>query len=172
MNTPDKENLKELLGRFMDAAEVDEAARDIDQGDELLRTFPAPQPDEEVIADVKAMMSAVVRRRHRITLHRRIFAAAAAAAIVIASATALKYLDRQPGGQTTKQIAFMIPDRIWESTDITTDDADIAVLTAEITSVENELYGVELSDDTITGSTSADELEMELIGIGSNFWKG
>jgi hypothetical protein len=53
-----------------------------------------------------------------------------------------------------------------------TDDADIAVLAAEISTIENELYGVELSDSGVSGGLDADDLEMELIGIGSDFWKG
>ena len=172
MSGPEKENLKELLGRFMDAGAADEAARDIERSDELLRAFPAPEPNEETLADVKAMMSAMVRRRHRITLQRRILAAAAAAVIVLTSAAVLKYFNEQPTGQPRTQYASVIPAAIWESTDITTDDADIAVIKAEIASIENELYGVELSENTVTGSTAADDLEMELVGVSSDFWKG
>lgn len=173
MNGSDRENLKELLARFMDAAKAGQAAQDIERGDELLRAFPAPQPDEDVVAGVKAMVSAVARRRHRITLQHRIFAAAAmAAAIVVVSAAALKYFDRQPIGQTPVRYAAVISDKIWESSDIATDDADIAVLAAEISTIENELHGVELSDNGTNGSAAVDDLEMELIGISGDFWKG
>jgi hypothetical protein len=174
MNGSDRENLKELLARFMDAAKAGQAAQDIERGDELLRAFPAPQPDEKVVAGIKVRVSAAsVRRRHGITLQHRIFAAAAvAAAIVVVSAAALKYFDRQPIGQTPVRYAAVISDKIWESSDITTDDADIAVLAAEISTIENELYGVESSNSSVTGNTAADDLEMELIGISGDFWKG
>ncbi len=172
MNSSDRENLNELLAKFMDSEAAGRAAEDIKRGDELLRAHPAPQPDQDMIAGVKEMMSAVVKRRHRITLQRRILAVAAAAAvIVVISVAALNYFDRQPAGQTPVQYASVIPDRIWESSDITTDDADIAVLAAEISTIENELHGVELSDNDVS-SMSVDDLEMELIGIGGDFWKG
>ncbi|MFH1371622.1 MAG: hypothetical protein ABII09_10110 [Planctomycetota bacterium] len=172
MNGSDRENLKDLLSKFMDAGAAGEAAEDIERGDELLRAFPAQEPDKDVVADVKEMVSAVVRRRHRITLQRRILAAAVAAAIVVVSAVALKYFDRQPAGQTPVRYAAAIPDKIWESSDITTDDPDIAVLAAEISTIENELHGVESSDSSVSGSMAADDLEMELIGISGDFWKG
>ena len=172
MNGSDRENLRELLARFMDADKAGQAAEDIERGDELLRTHPAPQPDENTVAGIKVMVSAAVSRRHRITLERRIFAVAAAAAIVAVSAVVIKYFYGQPGEKTTVRYAAVISDRIWESSDITTDDADIAVLTADISTIENELYGVELSESGISGSVDADDLEMELIGIGGDFWKG
>jgi hypothetical protein len=172
MNGSDRENLRELLARFMDADEAGQAAEDIERGDELLRAHPAPQPDEDTVAGIKAMVSAAVSRRHRITLHRRIFAVAAAAAIVAVSASAIRYFYGQPAERTPVRYAAVISDKIWESSDITTDDADIAVLTAEISTIENELYGVELSDSGVSGGLDADDLEMELIGIGGDFWKG
>jgi len=173
MNGSDRENLKELLAKFMNAEEAGQTAQDIVSGDELLRAFPAPQPDEDVVAGLKAEVAAVVRRRHRITLQHRILSAVAvAAAIVVVSAAALKYFDRQPSGQSQVRIAAVIPDKIWESSDITTDDADIAVLAAEISTIENELYGVDLSDSGTNGSAAVDDLEMELIGISGDFWKG
>ena len=173
MNGSDRENLKELLARFMDAEEAGRAAQDIEKGDELLRAHPAPQPDEDVIAGLKAMVSAVVRRRQRITLQRRIFAVAAVAAVlVVVSAVALKFFEPRPVEQTQMRYAAAISDRIWESSDITTDDADIAILAAEISTIENELNGVELGDSGTNGSAAVDDLEMELIGISGDFWKG
>jgi hypothetical protein len=158
----------------MDAEEAGRAAQDIVSGDELLRTNPAPQPDENVVAGIKTFVSAALaERRHRIALHHRILSAAAvAAAVVVVSAAALKFYESQPAERTTMRMAAAIPDRIWESSDIAADDADIAVLAAEISTIENELYGVELTDNGTNGSASADDLEMELIGVSGDFWKG
>lgn len=173
MNGSDSENLKELLARFMDAVAAGQAAQDIERGDELLRAFPAPQPDEDVVAGLKAEVAAVVRRRHRIAMQRRILSSAAMAAVLVAvSAVALKFLEGRPVEQTTVRYAAAISDRIWESSDITTDDADIAVLAAEISTIENELNGVELGDSGTNGSAAVDDLEMELIGVSGDFWKG
>ncbi len=174
MNDSAKENLRELLAGFMDAGSAKQAAEDIERGEQLLRQWPAPQPGAAALAEVKKKVAAAVRRRHRITLQRRVWAVAgvAAAAIVIVSAVALRLFERQPVEQTTLLYAAAIPERVWEGSDITRDDADIAVLVAEVETIENELSGVQLNDTGGNGNTAIDDLETELIEIGGNFWKG
>jgi len=173
MNDSAKENLRELLAGFMDAGSAGQAAEDIERGDALLRQWSAPQPGDAVLAEVKKKVAAVARRRHRIALQRRIWAAAGmAAAIVIVSVLALRLSERQPVERTTIKYTAAIPERVWEGSDITKDDADIVVLAAEVETIENELSGVQLSDTGGNGSTAAGDIETELIEISGNFWKG
>ena len=173
MNDSGKENLRELLARFMAAEAAGRAAADIEKGDELLRTNPAPQPGEDVVSGIKTEVSIALRRRHRITLQHRVFAVAAvAAAIVIASVLTLRFFNEQPVERSTVKYAAAIPEGVWEGSDITIDDADIAVLTAEVSTIENELRGVQLAENGGNGSAAVDDLEMELIGISGDFWKG
>jgi hypothetical protein len=173
MNDSAKENLKELLAGFMDAGSARQAEEDIEKGDELLCHWSAPQPGENVLAEVKKKVAATVRQRHRIALQRRIWAAAGvAAAIVIVSALALKLFEKQPVEQTALRYAAAIPERVWEGSDITKDDADIVVLAAEVETIENELAGAQLNDTSGNGSTAVGDIETELIEIGGNFWKG
>ena len=169
MNDSAKENLKELLAGFMDAGSARQAKEDIEKGDELLCHWSAPQPGDVVLAEVKKKVAAAVRRRHRIALQRRIWAAAGvAAAIVIVSVLALRLSERQTVGPT----AIVIPERVWEGSDITKDDADIVVLAAEVETIENELAGAQLNDTSSNGNTAISDIETELIEINGNFWKG
>jgi hypothetical protein len=173
MSDSGNENLRELLAGFMDAGAASRAAEDIERGDELLRAWPAPQPSEAVLTGVKKKVAVAVRRRQVITLRRRVLAAAAAAAVIVAaSAVALRLFEKQPMEQMVVQYAAAIPERIWESSDITADDADIAVLAAKVETIENEMSGVQLNDNGVSGNGAIGDLEMELIEIGGYFWKG
>jgi hypothetical protein len=167
MREPSNENLRELLAKFMDEGAAGRAAEDIERGDELLRKWSAPQPSEAALAEVKRKMAIALRRRRAITSQRRITAAAAVAAVlVVVSAVALRLFERRPMERTVATI----PERIWESSDIAADDADITVLAAEIDTIENELSGVELYDNG--GNGAVGDFEMELIETSGDFWKG
>ena len=61
-----RENLTELLKRFMDAPAVEAAHKDIQAGERLLDAYAAPAPDAAVLAIIKTRMAASALRRHRI----------------------------------------------------------------------------------------------------------
>ena len=173
MNNSEKENLKELLAGFMDEAAATEAAKDIEKGDELLGTWPAPEPNEKILAEVRAKMILAARRRQAVTFHRRIWAmAGVAAAIMITLAAAVKLLDRQPVEQTPVKYASAATKSIWGSDDTTADDPDLTVMAAEVESIENELSGVQSAGNSDAASTDIGELETELIETSGDFWKG
>jgi len=52
------------------------------------------------------------------------------------------------------------------------DDADLASLAAEIEQIESDLLAVQLGENGDNGSGAAAELELELIEINNDFWKG
>jgi hypothetical protein len=173
MNDSGKENLKELLAGFMDEATAREAAQDIEKGDELFRSNPAPQPSEALLAEVRTKMMLAAKRRQVITLHRRIWAAAGvAAAIIITLAVTLKLLESRPIGQADVKYASATPNSIWGSDDTSADDPDITVLAAEVESIKNELSGVQPAENGDTGGTDIGDLETELIETNGDFWKG
>jgi hypothetical protein len=173
MSNSEKENLRELLAGFMDEASARQAEQNIEKGDALLRAWPAPQPDEAILTEVRKRMVIAARRRQVITLRRRIWAVAGvAAAIVVISAVAMSLLERQPTERTVAKYATAVSKSIWESDDITADDADITVLAAEVETIENELSGAQLDEISVNGSSAAGDLETELIEISGDFWKG
>jgi len=170
MNDSTKENLKELLAGFMDSDAAGRAVQDIERGDRLLRDFPAPKPSQNVIAGIKLQMAAASRRQHHATVQHRIWAAVGvAAAIVLASVASLKLPEQKSAEQTAGQYAVVIPDRVWDGSDTT---SDITVLSAELDSLEKEITSTSVDETGDNSNLNVGELEMELIETGGNLWKG
>jgi hypothetical protein len=170
MNDHARENLIELLERFMDGPSAEAADDEIRAGEGLLEAYPAPAADARTIAALKVRMVAAAQRRHR---KARILqgVGAAAAAVVVMSLIGL--LGRGP----TRSIpgvtyAGIIPTAIWESDDLATDDLDLAYYTAEIRRIEAQMRAVEAGDANTHGGDTLEELEMELMRIETEFWKG
>ena len=76
---------------------------------------------------------------------------------------------RQPGNGA---YASLIPTALWESTNIAADDSDLALFTTQIEQIRDEVLTLESGRDAADGDSSIAELEMELIQISSDFWKG
>ena len=93
-----------------------------------------------------------------------------AAAVAVLALVGVR-LSQSPSRQTG-YYASLIPTAIWESTNITSDDADLALFTTEIEQIKDEMLGLESGRDAGDGEGSVAELEMELIQISSDFWKG
>ena len=68
--------------------------------------------------------------------------------------------------------ASLIPAAIWENDDITTADEDLAVFTAQIDQIEDEVLTLQSGERAGNGDSTLVELELELIEINSDFWKG
>lgn len=173
MNDFKNENLKDLLASFMTNDAANQAASDIERGDELLRNWPSPQPGETLLAEVKRKMTAEVERRKIVTFRHSILKmAAVAATILVVSATVMLFYKEHTVGRTDVTIAATIPDQLWEGGSIRTDDPDIAVLSKEIDSVADEISGVQLSDKTGSSNSAVGDVEMQLIDVSADFWKG
>ena len=169
----EKENLRELLTSFMDIKAADKAAADIEQGEKILRNFPAPEPDEKLLAEIKQKMIIAAGQHRSVTRHHRIFiAVSAAAAVIILSVIALKVFENRPASQPDKTYAATIPDSVWEGGSIITDDPDIAVLSDEIDNVADEISAVLLSDNNGSYDSAVYDLEMQIIEMSADFWKG
>ena len=173
MKSQNEENLKELFERFLDSKEAEQAVEDIREGERILREHPASGPDKELVAGIKAEIAKAVLLRKRNVFRRIAYkAAVVAAAVIILVAISLK-LAEKGGGEPERVItASMIPASIWESDDISADDADLATLTAEIEQIESDLLALQLGENGGNGYGAAAELEMELIEINNDFWKG
>ncbi len=173
MDKQGNENLSELLARFMNEQDARQAADDIEKGDKLLSRYPAHEPGEEALARIKGRVAQALNQRHAIGIRRRVWAVAAAAAVVLlASALTLKLFERQPTPTERARYASVIPASVWDGNDIKTDDVDIAVMVAEIETIENELFALNLDDDGGNGNGAVGDLEIELMEVGGDFWKG
>ncbi len=164
-----RENLTELLRRFMDAPGAETAERDIHEGEAILDAHPAPLPDDRVVASIKARMAAATHRKHR---RVRVFRGSLATAAAVVMALLIGRFGRGPGNGPGVAYASMIPAAVWESDDIASDDPDLAYFTSEIRQIEAQMQALEAGEGEAAGTGMVEELEMELMRIDTEFWKG
>jgi len=164
-----RENLTELLKRFMDAPAVEAAHKDIQAGERLLDAYAAPAPDAAVLAIIKTRMAASALRRHRII--RLVHGSVAAAAAVVVLAL-IGLLGPGSANRSTLSYVAIMPAVLWDSDDIVADDLDLAYFSSEIGLIEAQMQALDADESGVGGSDASDELEMELMAIQTEFWKG
>ncbi|NQT01361.1 MAG: hypothetical protein HQ580_05035, partial [Planctomycetes bacterium] len=125
MNSRNDENLKKLFERFLSSEQAESSVEDIQKAEQILREHPAPEPDSMLIADIKAEIAMHLPARRTVTFkHLAYRVVYAAAAIMVIAAIGLTVFDNE-----AREPAPIIPTAIWESDDIATDDADLAIYT-------------------------------------------
>jgi len=91
MDDRNQENLRELFEKFFDAEQAEGCVEDIQKAEQIFREHPAPEPDDMLIANIKAEIAMRLQagRAHR---SRRIFyeVLGAAAAILFVPAVSLQ----------------------------------------------------------------------------------
>jgi hypothetical protein len=171
MNNRDSENLKDLFARFMNNEQAESSVEDILKAEQVLREHPAPEPDSMLIANIKAEIAMRLPARRMNTFSKIAYRIAyAAAAILIISAISLGLFDKPPA-QGPVNYASIIPAKLWDSDDITTDDAELADYAIKIEQIEQELRALQSGESAGNSESSLTELEMELVAINNDFWK-
>ena len=174
MNDGNQENLKELFEKFLDAEQAESCAEDVQKAEEILREHPAPEPDDMLIANIKAEIAMRLPAGRTYVFKQIAYKVVGiAATVIILTAIGLRLFDK--GGVESNGVLYasIIPTAIWESDDIAAADANLAIFTVEIEQIENELLTLQSGEDDGNGDRSVTELEMELIEINnSDFWKG
>jgi len=174
MDDRNQENLRELFEKFFDAEQAESCVEDVRKGEQILREHPAPEPDDVLIADIKAQIALRLqaRRAHRIKLVLYEVAGAAAAIIIIATVSLQLFPQKEVRKPGEIAHASLIPTSIWESDDITADDQDLATFTTQIEQIEDEVQTLQSGQQVSNTDSTIEELEMELVEINSDFWKG
>jgi hypothetical protein len=171
MNDQDREDLKGLVEKFFGAGQAESCLEDFQEAEQILREHPAPRPDEMLISNIKAEIAMrLPTRRAEIFRHRVWEAAGVAAAVAIVALLSVRLLQRPD--QQRGFYASLLPTALWESNNISADDTDLAVFTAEIEQIRSEVLALESGEDTADPDSAVTELEMELVEISSDFWKG
>ena len=173
MENRNHENLGELLRKFFDAEQAESYLKDFQEGERIFRDNPAPEPDDMLIANIKAGIAMRLSARKAELARRRVYrrAVAAAAVFLIAGISTMLFNDTRQG-PTRLAAASLMPTAMWESDDVAADDENLAFFTTEIQQIENEVVALESDEDTSESDSTIEELEMELIVISSDFWKG
>lgn len=173
MSKPAQDNLKELLSRFMDASAAQAAQEDIEAGDRLLAAHPAPPPAPKTVATVHTLMIATaVRRRRRIRLFRGAVAAAAAVILTVLIGQQSRIPAPAPVTNPGVNLVSILPAAVWDSHDLGGDDHDVVYFTSEIRQIEAQIHALEAGEFGGHPSRAVEEIEMELMWIEAEFWKG
>lgn len=171
MEDQTNENIEELFGKFLSDQDARRVAEDIQKAEEILREHPAPEPAGELLADINSKiteaLSAEKPKTYKLITYRM---AAVAAAIIILVAVGIRFFEKGPA--ETQIPVTLIQQAIWESEDISADQAELALLTDELEQIEGEILALRLGEDGGEGDRESVELEMELTDIGGDFWKG
>lgn len=169
MRDPARENLTGLLRQFMDESTARAAQEDIKTGERIMEGYPAPAPTARTLSTIRALTAAAaLRRRRRI----RIFRSAMAAAAAVVMTVLISLYGRNPTGRPGVSFASIIPAAVWDSDDPAADDLDLVYFTSEIRQIEAQMQDLESGDTEIRGKKTLDELELELMAMETEFWKG
>ena len=91
---------------------------------------------------------------------------------IIITGIGIKLFERGDITPRTIPAVSIVSDSIWESEYLVEDDEHLATITAEIEQIESDLIAVQLGENSGNGSELLTELEMELMEINGDFWKG
>ncbi len=164
-----REDLTKLLGRFMDESTARATQADIEAVERMLQAHPAPVPSSQTLWTVKAMMiAASAGRRRRIRVTRATVAAAAAVVVTVL----VGHYRTGPTDQPRANFASIIPTAVWESRDIAADDLDLVYFTSQIRQIETQMQDLEAEQVAPQEKDVLDDIEMELISMETEFWKG
>ncbi|MDD5327145.1 MAG: hypothetical protein PHY02_04940 [Phycisphaerae bacterium] len=160
------ENLKELFEKFVEGEQAEQAAEDIRKGEQILGGNPAPQPDDELIANIKAEIAVSLYNKKQDTLRRTAYKMmAVAAGFMLLAVISVKLFEKnsiEPERAVNSPAALSA---VWDNS------AD-ETLTAEIEQIESDLFAMQSSENSSNGSEAVTELEMEMIETNNDFWKG
>lgn len=169
MRNPAHENLAELLRQFMSESEARATQEDLRAVGRIMEGCPAPAPLPRTVSTIKTLMVATAqRRRRRIRIFRRGLAAAAAVVMTVLIAQH----DRHPAASPSATFASILPASVWESDNPAAEDLDLVYFTSEIRQIEAQIRALEAGDTEIRGKRTLDDLELELMAMETEFWKG
>ncbi len=165
-------NIDELLSKFFSPDQAEQIKNDFASADTLFEKFPAPDPSQQTLADIKQRIIRQLENRKRISW-TAVFAktAAVAAIVVIICAVILLNLYRKDSTQYAKDRQQTI---LWQSDQIGS-DTDISASDAEIKQLKSELLAINLGEENGTNGVLTDrveQLELEIIETENTFWKG
>lgn len=169
MNDRNDENLRELLGEFMNPEQAQTHLEDIERGDEILCEHPAPEPDDMLIANIKAQIALHVLP-HKKTAYKWIVykVAAVAAVVIIFTAVWTNIFNQHRIPEHERLIARGLP----TPTAFEWDHYDSTVFNTKLELIENDLQALKYGEEDQEDNSTMTELEYEVIEIAGDFWKG
>ncbi len=172
MSDQNQENLKELFEKFLSDEQATKAVEDVHKAEQIIRLYPAPEPEKELIANIKFDIASNLRNR-QVHFFRTIAyrVATVAAAVIIVAVIGFNLFHKNIIPEKLVYASIM-PRAFWESNNVAADDVDLAVFTAEAEQIKDEMYTLQLGKSQANIDDAVTEMEMNLIEIESDFWKG
>lgn len=168
-----KDNLKELFEKFVEGKEAEQAVEDIQKGEQILRSHRAPEPDNELITNIKTEIAARLLHKKEKAFRRTVYkTAAVAAGFILIAVIGVKLFEKPKVEPAKVATDSTIPKTVWESERLADDDADSATLVDEVEQIESEVLALQSGENSDNGHETITELEMELTDTNSDFWKG
>jgi hypothetical protein len=173
MNDRNGENLRELFKKFFSDREAEEYSEDFARINRMLDENPAPEPREELVANIKREIAEAVRLRKEHTFRRFAYKLAPVAAVfVVLAAVGVQMLLKEGGGPVPRPPGPVIPPSVWESENVAAEDRNLLVLTTELDELEVEFAILESEENGGNGGSAITELEIEFAEIEGNIWEG
>ncbi len=167
MDAKKQENLKELVERFVSGKEVEKYIDDIQAGEQILRNHPAPEPDDMLLANIKAEIALHILPR-KIFVFRKIVYATAAAAVIIVTVLGFGLFENRSQIEPPMQRVQAASPFPWDRSEDTT--ATYIKIKAE--QIQRQVMAMENAEDETDSSRAVKKLEIESAVIGSDFWEG
>jgi hypothetical protein len=173
MNNETEENLRDLFEKFLNSEQAEQAVEDIQKGEQILRESAVPKPDGELITNIKAEIAVSLLHKKENAFRRTVYKTmAVAAGFIILAIISVKLFETKIVQPERPVSSSIIPKAVWESECLADDSAASATLVAEVEQIESDLLAMRLGENGSNDNEAITELEMELIEINSDFWKG
>jgi len=167
-----KENLKQLLARFLDRDHAAAAEEDFRLGNKILSSSHAPEPEAEIIASIKEQISVELDTRKKQTKFRAaIQRLAVAAAIIIVATLAVRFF-MPDNSRLAVHDGAAAEQLLWQDEDITESDHQLTLLITEIKQLEDSVLSAGLGQYNGNNGGDFAELEMEIDEINIDSWEG
>lgn len=171
MNSNKNENLEQLLRQFIDESQAGPMAAEIERGDRLFDSHPAPAVSRRLQQAVCAGMHRQIQHEHRVHLYRRWFSIATVAALLMIGLFVLQSDNDRPFERPIEKPYLAAAAGEWRLTEkvpLTDIQRELGRLSEEINTLDSKTY-------ESVNPLRFDLLELEQIeAITSNteFWKG
>jgi hypothetical protein len=169
MDAEKNENLRELIEKFVDTKDVQRYIGDIQAGDRILREYPAPEPDDMLLANINAEIALNILPRKAAQFRKTVYKAVAiAAAVVIISVISIGLFEKQNNTESVVQPKYEYAS-IFNS-----DDLDLEFIRTGIEQLKINLMALEtVSDDVDNSIDNIQDWEIQSAVISSSdFWEG
>ena len=175
MENQEKENLKKLVESFYQGEQAERVMYDLEQGEKLLSDTAEVECPSETADAVKVDIRLALRRNKARKFKVALAKAVAVAAVFILAVSFMVNYYNQLGQQTKPDSVIAsnaIDSELWDSSNITKDDMELSVLSAEISELEDELLVLKYAGNSINGDTDVVDIESDLYEINNQFWEG